>query len=248
MELNKLWDDFLNKQCSDAREQIIIHYLPLVRSIAGRLAVKAPHFMQQDDLENYGVIGLMEAVDKYNPQLGVGFEGFAYHRVRGAILDEIRRASWVPRVTWQRQQAVKKAREKIEQAGTPVTEEALAEAAGLTLEELHRLNTQTNAGQVYSLDEEIPGAEGESVRRTDFLEDPNSPDPLAVIDEIEEKRILTEAIASLNERDQLLLALYYQEGLTLKEIGAVLEVSESRVCQLHSQALKKLKKAIELLH
>ena len=248
MELNKLWNDFLNKQNSQAREQIIIHYLPLVRSIAGRLAVKAPHFMQQDDLENYGVIGLMEAVDKYNPQLGVDFEGFAYHRVRGAILDEIRRASWVPRITWQRQQAVKKAREKLEQAGVPVTQQALAEAAGLAVEELHRLNTQANANHVYSLEEEITGGEGERVRRTDFLEDRNSPDPLAVIDEIEDKRILTEAIASLNERDQLLLALYYQEELTMKEIGAVLEVSESRVCQLHKQALKKLRKAVELLN
>ncbi len=247
MELKKMWDDLLINQSSEAREKIIIAYLPLVRNIAGRLAVKAPRFMQQEDLENYGVIGLMEAVDKYDPKMGVGFESFAYYRIRGAILDEIRRASWVPRSVWQRQQAIKAAREKIEQTGMSVTENALAEETGLSAKEVRRLNRQVNAAQIYSLDEEINDATGNSMQRTDLLADPYSPDPQNLLDETEEKRILTEAISLLSEREQLLLALYYQEGLTLKEIGEVLEISESRVCQLHGQAIKRLRKIIKQL-
>ncbi|WP_031518118.1 sigma-70 family RNA polymerase sigma factor [Desulfofalx alkaliphila] len=252
MEPEKLWKEYTKLRrvggnetaLNSIRDKLITAYLPLVKNIAGRLAIKIPFFMQQEDLESCGVIGLMEAVDKYDMSLGVGFETFAYHRIRGAMLDELRRQNWVPRTVWQRQQAIKRAREKLEQEGQPVTERALAELTGLSAAEVRRLLSETNIGQLYSLDDEISNGEGSVVRRGDMIEDTDSPDPLIIIDELEDKRLLVESIEELNKREKLLLALYYQEKLTLKEIGVVLEVSESRVCQLHSKAIKSLRQKL----
>lgn len=244
MEPGKLWNEYLVQQNPDTREKLITAYLPLVRTIAGRLAIKVTHLMHQEDLEGYGVIGLMEAINKFDPHQGVGFETFAYHRIRGAMLDELRRQSWVPRTVWQRQQAIKAAREKLVQQGCEVTDNLLAEMTGLTAGEVRRQLAQINAGQVCSLDEELTSGDGETLRRGDMVEDENSPDPLDIISETEDKTMLVEAIKHLKERDQLILSLYYQEELTLKEIGAVLEVSESRVCQLHGKALERLKKIL----
>ncbi|MBM7854229.1 RNA polymerase sigma factor for flagellar operon FliA [Desulfohalotomaculum tongense] len=245
MELDKLWKEFLTGRNDEARKKLILNYLPLVKNIAGRLAVRTPYFMQQDDLESCGVIGLMEAVDKYDPSLGVNFETFAYQRIRGAMIDELRRQSWVPRTLWQRQQAVKAARERLESSGQTVTEETLARAAGLSLNELRQILRQSSAVQVCSLDDEIYTSEGDVTRRCELVEDINSPDPLKMINDLEDKEMLVRAIEALRERDKLVLALYYQEGLTLKEIGKVMSVSESRVCQLHSAAIKKLRQQLE---
>ncbi|MEG6617311.1 FliA/WhiG family RNA polymerase sigma factor [Peptococcaceae bacterium 1198_IL3148] len=245
MDNDSLWQAYVTQPSAELREKLILNYLPLVRTIAGRLAVKMPYFMQQADLESCGTMGLIEAVDKFDLSMGVAFETFAYHRIRGAMFDELRRQNWVPRTIWQRQQAVKAAKEKLAQSGEPVTELAVANGAGLTLEELRQVTGQWNASQMYSLDEEIHNGEGDAVRRTDLLADDDSPDPLTIIDELEDKRILADAIATLKERDRLVLALYYQEELTLKEIGSVLEVSESRVCQLHSRAVKNLRKILQ---
>ncbi|MBO8137493.1 MAG: FliA/WhiG family RNA polymerase sigma factor [Desulfotomaculum sp.] len=245
MDLQKLWEEYVAHGSEKARENLIINYLPLVRHIAGRLAVKMPYFMQQDDLESCGVIGLMEAVDKYDPALGVEFETFAYQRIRGAMIDELRKQSWIPRTIWQKQQAVKAAREQIRQKGNKITEEELAKSTGMSLEELRKILQQTSAGQVVSLDDEIYSDDGDATRRGDLIEDTNSLDPLEFIDEQEDMRMLVKAIEKLRERDKLVLSLYYQEGLTLKEIGAVLEVSESRVCQLHSRAVKRLREILE---
>jgi RNA polymerase sigma factor for flagellar operon FliA len=242
---DKLWQAYTIQPSRELREKLILNYLPLVRSIAGRLAVKMPYFMQQHDLESCGTMGLIEAVDKFDPTVGASFETFAYHRIRGAMFDELRRQNWVPRTIWQRQQAVKAVKEKLAQNNEPVTEMAVAKELGISLEELRQLTRQSSANQLYSLDEEIYNGEGDAVRRADLLEDDNSPDPLLIIDELEDKKILAEAIGTLKERDQLVLSLYYQEELTLKEIGSVLEVSESRVCQLHSRAIKNLRMVLE---
>lgn len=244
MDTARLWQQYVSQRDASAREKLILHYLPLVKTIAGRLAVKIPYFMQVEDLESCGVMGLIEAVDKFDPEQGVAFETFAYHRVRGAMYDELRRQNWVPRTLWQRQQAVKAAREKLEQQGQQVAEQSLAQEAGITVEELRQLARLSNASHIYSLDEELYNQEGDAVRRAELLEDDHSPDPLAIIDELADKEMLADAIKTLKERDRLVLALYYQEELTLKEIGTILEVSESRVCQLHSRVIKKLRKIL----
>lgn len=244
MDTDRLWKQYMAQRNADARENLILHYLPLVKNIAGRLSVKIPYFMQVDDLESCGVMGLIEAVDKFDLTQGVAFETFAYHRVRGAMYDELRRQNWVPRTLWQRQQAVKVAREKLAQQEQEVTEQSIAQTVGITVDELRQLARLSNSSQVYSLDEEIFNQDGDAVRRADLLEDDHSPDPLAIIDELEDKQMLASAIETLKERDRLVLALYYQEELTLKEIGAILDVSESRVCQLHSRAVKSLRQIL----
>lgn len=245
MDTDRLWQQYISQQDAGVRESLILHYLPLVKGIAGRLAIKIPYFMQTDDLESCGVMGLIEAVDKFDPSQGVAFETFAYHRVRGAMYDEMRRQNWVPRATWQRLQAVRTAKEGLEGQELPVTEQAIAAKVGITVEELRELNRLGNESQIRSLDEQVFGNDGTRISRGELLMDANSPDPLAVVDQLADEQILVDAIEQLRERDGLILALYYQEELTLKEIGVVLGVSESRVCQLHQRAIKGLREILQ---
>jgi RNA polymerase sigma factor for flagellar operon FliA len=217
-----------------------------VKYLAGRLAVKLPSFIGQEDLESYGVFGLLEAVEKYNPDLGASFKAYAYSRIRGAMIDEIRKLNWIPRTMWQKIQQLNTTRERLQkETGENVTCEALAAAMGITVAELHKLAGQAGLLSFSSLDETVPVAEGEMIRWGDMIQDPESPDPLEVIEREEGRRLLVEAIEELPEKDRTVLALYYQEGLTLKEIGRVLEVSESRVCQLHTRALNRLRNKLE---
>ncbi|MBC7106061.1 MAG: FliA/WhiG family RNA polymerase sigma factor, partial [Firmicutes bacterium] len=218
----------------------------LVKYLAGRLAVRVPACLGQEDLESCGILGLIEAVEKYDPSQGTSFTGYAYHRIRGAMLDEIRRLNWVPRGTWHKLQRVAESRQRLEHEynGGAVPEEVLAAEAGLTTAELQRIRRQTAQGAVISLDEAAVGAEGEAFSWGEVLPDPGSPDPLAAVEEAEARRLLATAVRELPERDRLVLALYYQEGLTLKEIGRVLDVSESRVCQLHGRAIARLREKL----
>lgn len=246
MSIDQVWEKFINTRSEEARQQLILHHLPLVKHLAGRVAVKLPSFIQREDLESYGIIGLMEALDKYDPSMGNHFDSYAYHRIRGAMLDEVRRQNWLPRTAWQKYQTLRVTRERLEgQLGGAVPDEAVAKEMGISLEELHQLVFNANKMYVQSLDEEVSGNDGSVLSKLDLLEDANSPDPLSLIEEKENKKLLAQAIEALGERDQLILSLYYSEGLTLKEIGQVLEVSESRVCQLHTQVMKRLRKTLE---
>jgi RNA polymerase sigma factor for flagellar operon FliA len=235
-----------NLRDQGARHQLILQHLPLVKHLAGRVAVKLPSFIQREDLESYGVIGLMEALDKYDPAMGHNFDSYAYHRIRGSMLDEVRRQNWLPRTAWQKFQLLKNTKERLEsEHGQAVADDVLAKEMGISLEELHQLIFNANKMYLQSLDEEVSGNDGSQMSKLELLEDVNSPDPLSVMEEREDKRLLAEAIETLGQRDKLILSLYYSDGLTLKEIGQVLEVSESRVCQLHSQVMKKLRKTLQ---
>lgn len=246
MSIDQVWEKFINRRDEDARQKLILHHLPLVKHLAGRVAVKLPSFIQREDLEGYGVIGLMEALDKYDPSMGNNFDSYAYHRIRGAMLDEVRRQNWLPRTAWQKFQALRSTRERLEsELGEAVSDDVVAQEMGITVDELHQLVFNGNKMYLQSLDEEVFGHDGSAISKLDMLEDINSPDPLNVVEEAENKKLLAEAINTLGERDQLILSLYYSEGLTLKEIGQVLEVSESRVCQLHTQVMKKLRKTLD---
>ncbi|MDA8335204.1 MAG: FliA/WhiG family RNA polymerase sigma factor [Peptococcaceae bacterium] len=236
------WREYRRTRDADLRQELIINYLPLVKYLAGRLAVKLPPCTNQEDMESYGVFGLMEAIDKYDPEQGTRFEAYAYSRVLGAMIDEVRKLNWVPRTLMQKMQEVNVAREKVERKHHgPVTGEMLAAEMGITLEELRRITVHFDRLNLMSMDETLIGADGERLRRGDLLEDRTSPDPLEIIERKEGQRILGDAISRLPERDRTVLALYYQEGLTLREIGHVLDISESRVCQLHTRALAKLR-------
>lgn len=242
----EIWREYRNTKDDKLKNEIILAHLSLVKYLAGRLAVKLPAFVGQEDLESYGIFGLLEAVEKFNPDLGVTFKAYAYSRIRGAMIDEIRKLNWIPRTLWQKIQFLNTTREKMQKEfGGQVPNTTLAEAMGITVAELYKLEGQINLLSLSSLDETVSVADGERVRWGDMIHDPESPDPLDLIEKEESRRLLVEAIEELPDKDRTVLALYYQEELTLKEIGKVLDVSESRVCQLHTRALNRLRSKLE---
>lgn len=246
MAVEELWEEYMTSRDDDARQKLIVHYLPLVKYLAGRLAMKLPGYISREDLEGYGVFGLMGAVQKYDPGKGASFETYAGRRIYGAMIDELRRHGYIPRNLWQKLVKVKKVREELEKKfGGPVSQQALARETGMSVEELGRLYSRRGLLNPVSLDEEPGGAEGEAVLWGSLLEDRSSPDPLTLLLEKEERAELVRAIEKLEDRDKVVLALYYQDGLTLKEIGQVLGVSESRVCQLHARAITRLRKKLQ---
>lgn len=245
MSVTELWAEYSRKKSEDIKQELVLNYLGLVKYQAGRLSIRLPACISQEDLESCGVIGLMEAVAKFDPYLGIDFEAFAAKRIRGAMLDEVRRANWVPRTTWNKMQRLVEARERLEKkTGSSVTEEQLAQDQGVEMNEINRIMTHLNKAFSISLDEAVYSGDGDGLRFADLLRDDNSPDPLQYVAENDEREFLARSVESLDDRDRLLLALYYQEGLTLKEIGRVLEISESRVCQLHSKVLSRLRKLL----
>jgi len=243
---DEIWREYRQSRDAELKNEIVLAHLPLVKYLAGRLAVKLPSFIGQEDLESYGVFGLLEAVEKFNPDLGVSFKAYAYNRIRGAMIDEIRKLNWIPRTLWQKIQHLNATREKLQkELGEQVASDALARAMGITVTELYKLEGQVNLLSLSSLDETVSIGDGERVRWGDMIQDSDSPDPLDVIEKEESKRLLIKATEELPEKDRTVLALYYQEELTLKEIGKVLDVSESRVCQLHTRALNRLRGKLE---
>lgn len=244
--IEELLREYRTTREEHVKHELIIANLPLIKYLAGRLAVRLPAIIDQEDLESYGVFGLLEAVEKYNPDLGTTFKTYAYSRIRGAMIDEIRKLNWVPRTVWQKVQQMNNVTEKLrKEHGDNVTEEMIAGVMGVGLAELHKLMGQSKTLYPSSLDENAPGTDGEPIRLAELIRDPSSPDPLELVDEQEGKRLLVEAITELSEKDQLVLSLYYQERMTLKEISKVLEVSESRVCQLHMRAISRLRSKLE---
>lgn len=243
---DEIWQKYRRSRDAGLKNEIVLAHLSLVKYLAGRLAVKLPSFIGQEDLESYGIFGLLVAVEKYNPDLGVSFNAYAYNRIRGAMIDEIRKLNWFPRTLWQKIQLLKTTRERLQkELGEPVRPEVLAEAMGITISELYKLEGKVNLLSLSSLDDTVSVADGERVRWGDMIQDSDSPDPLDTLEKEESKRLLIKAIEELPEKDRIVLALYYQEELTLKEIGKVLDVTESRVCQLHTRALKRLRSKLE---
>ena len=216
-------------------DDLIRAHLPLVKRIAYHLVSRLPASVQVDDLIQAGLIGLMEAAGHYDPSQGASFETYAGIRIRGAMLDEIRRYDWVPRSVHRKARAVAEAMRGIEQAqGRDAEDAEVAKAMGVSLDEYHQILQDAAGCRLFSID----GEEGESIH--DTLSD-ERPGPEAVLAEHDARREMAGAINGLPERERLVLALYYDEELNLREIGQVLGVSESRVCQIHSQALLRLK-------
>ncbi|OAT79918.1 sigma-70 family RNA polymerase sigma factor [Desulfotomaculum copahuensis] len=246
MDKDLLWQQFRQNKSQELRHQLVLSYLWLVKHLAGRLAVRLPACISQEDLESCGVFGLIEAVDKFDPDMGRDFESYAYARVRGAMLDEVRRANWIPRTMWHKLQLLKATREKLERKHhQAVTNEAVAREMGVSTAEINRLDNHFQRIYTLSLDEMVTASGGETLRLGDLIPDPASPDPLDKVAEDDNQRLLAQAVAAMSEKDQLVLSLYYRERLTMKEIGLVIGVTESRVCQLHSRALNRLRQKLK---
>ncbi|MCL6557870.1 MAG: FliA/WhiG family RNA polymerase sigma factor [Firmicutes bacterium] len=242
MAVEEIWHEYKVNGKEAARQELILKHLPMVKQLAGRLAVRLPPWISQEDLESAGIFGLMAAIERFDPDHGTDFEAYAYRRVRGAMLDEVRRLTWLPRSLWQRMQEVNAVREELEKkSGQRPSDDELAKVLGMTAAELVKVTGYFQALCPASLEEVVNVSNGSQLSWGDLIEDPLSPDPLELLNVNEDHKILETAISRLDEKLKLVLALYYQEGLTLKEIGRVLNVSESRVCQLHAKAIKKLR-------
>lgn len=237
----ELWQNFAATGDPKIREKLILQYAPLVRYVVGRLAVTLPPTIDQEDLYGYGLIGLIQAVEKFSLDRGVKFETYAITRIRGAILDELRSQDWVPRSVRSRSRDIAEAMSQLEgELGRPATEEEIANRLGVSAQDLAHIMSQETS-PFLSLDELVQVSDdGQSITWLDTMAD-ERPGPAAQLEEQEFREQLARAIDALPEREKILLSLYYQEGLTLKEIGMVLKVSESRVCQLHTQAALRLR-------
>ncbi|MFN8615315.1 MAG: FliA/WhiG family RNA polymerase sigma factor [Vampirovibrionales bacterium] len=222
------------------REKLILNYLHLVRYVVSRLPMTLPVSITQDDLVSYGTLGLMEAVERFDLSRGLKFETYAITRIRGAIIDQLRSQDWIPRGVRKRTKLLQEAMVKLQQSlNRPPTEEELATELGVEVPKVRSMLAESN-NLMLSLDEHR-NSDDESNSLIDTIEDVNSPDPQGELEATELKDRLAKAINALPERERLLIALYYHENMTLREIGQVLSVSESRVCQLHAQAVMRLK-------
>ena len=236
----KLWDAYRQKKTQETREQLIIEYAQLVKLVAGRLSMYLGHNVEYDDLVSYGIFGLIDAIDKFDLEKNVKFETYASLRIRGAILDQIRKMDWIPRSVRQRQRKIDEAMKQIEmRTGKTASDEELAKQLGLTDEELCSWQTQLKVTNVVSLNEfEETGPEPmiDSAHPVRFSQ------PEEVVEEEELKEKLAESLELLTEKERRVIELYYYEDMTLKEISKILEVSESRISQLHTKALNKMRK------
>ena len=242
-EVMVLWQSYKSQPGNpQLREKLILRYLHLVRYVVSRLPVTLPVSIAQEDLISYGTMGLMEAVERYDVTRGLKFETYAVTRIRGSIIDQLRFQDWVPRGVRKRVKDMSETIAKLEERlGRNPTEDELATEMGVTNAKLKSILAESN-NLLISLDESRGDeSSGGGASLMDLVEDKNSPDPQAELESTELRRRLAEAIGKLPEREKLLIALYYHENMTLKEIGEVISVSESRVCQLHAQAILRLR-------
>lgn len=235
----RLWDEYDKTHGSDIREKLILEYAPLVKVVAGRLSVYLGYNVEYDDLVGYGIFGLIDAIDKFDSKKAVKFETYASSRIRGAILDQIRKMDWIPRTIRQKQKRIDVAMKEVEsETGRNATDEEIAKSIGISDDELMDWQSQMKITNVVSLNEymeqgvEIPNGATAS-RQFAAPED--------VMEQEELKSKLMEALELLTEKEKKVVLLYYYEELTLKEISHVMEISESRVSQLHTKSLQKMK-------
>jgi RNA polymerase sigma factor for flagellar operon FliA len=240
--IQRLWADYKASNDRDARDRLIVHYSPLVKYVAGRVSVGLPQNIEQADLVSYGIFGLIDAIDKFDIGRNIKFETYAIARIKGAIIDELRSIDWVPRSVRAKARSVEKAYAKLEAMllRTP-TDAEVAEEMGMTEKELHNVFNQISFVGLVALDEMLAGGErGESQTLGDTIPDKGE-GPVQAYEVEEMKQILAGAINRLGDREKIVLTLYYYEGLTLAEIGEVLSVTESRVCQIHTKAVLQLR-------
>jgi len=240
----KLWTDYKDTGSREARDRLIVHYSPLVKYVAGRVSAGLPQNIEQADLVSYGIFGLIDAIDKFDTDRQIKFETYAIARIKGAIIDELRAIDWIPRSVRFKAREVEKAYVALEnRLHRSPTDAEVAQQLGITTDELHQIFNQISFVSVVALDEllSVGSERGDRLSLVDTLEDKGAEDPVAVFESQEMKGILASSINRLGEREKIVITLYYYEGLTLAEIGQVLGVTESRVCQMHTKAVLQLR-------
>lgn len=248
-ERKKLWERYQKTKLPELREQLILEYANVVNLVAGRLSMYLGYTVEYDDLVGYGIFGLIDAIDKYDANKNVKFETYASLRIRGSILDQIRKMDWIPRTLRHKQKRMEAAAAKLEaDYGRPASDDEVAEELGISRDEYEGWRSEAEFTNMVSLDDYLEqGSEG----RLEGL-GAQFPQPENVIQKQELKEMLVEALKTLTDNEQKVITLYYYEELTLKEISQILSVSESRVSQLHTKALQKIKDrlgdAVDLLN
>ncbi len=236
----KLWEDYSKKRTPELQEKILIEYAGLVKMVAGRLSMYLGYNVEYDDLVGYGTFGLIDAVDKFDYTKGVKFETYASLRIRGAILDQIRKMDWIPRSIRQKQRKIDVACQNLElKYGRMASDEEIANELEITVDELDTWQNQTKVTNIISLDEFMDQGSTENKMDTHLASDYDRPE--RIYEKQELKNILIQTLETLTEKEKKVIILYYYEELTLKEISRILEVSESRISQLHTKALQKMK-------
>ena len=244
-ELERLWEQYAeSKPDKEIRDKLILQYVCLVGYVVNRLKVSFPPSISPDDIFSYGTEGLMDAIERFIPSRGIRFETYALTRIRGSVIDRLREADWVPRGVRRRFKNIKKTTSdlQLKLGRTPTTKE-VAEKLDMTKEKVQATLDQIEASSIVSIhDHRELGCETFEI--IDTLEDPKMRDPLIELESLDVKKSLSMALGKLPERERMILALYYHENMTLKEIGEIISISESRVCQLHAQAIMKLRKLL----
>ena len=244
IELRDMWRRYKATGDVHARERLVVAYSPLVKYVSGRMASGLPAHVDEADLISYGLGGLINAIERFEPAREIKFETYAITRIKGAIIDELRSLDWVPRSVRARAREIERANSKLEHAlQRAPTDEEMAVQLDMTVEEFQDALLQISNSTVAALDElwTVGDSSGDQVSLLDTLQDPGAPDPAMAMDATELKDRVADAIARLPEREKLVVALYYYENLTLREIGEVLGVTESRVSQLHTKAILRLR-------
>ena len=242
--LATMWREFKSTGDKAVRERLIMHYAPLVKYVAGRVGVGLPSNVEQADLVSYGVFGLIDAIEKFDLERAIKFETYAISRIRGAIIDELRAMDWIPRSVRSKAREVEKAYSSLEgELRRTPSETEVAERMGIRLDDLRAIFSQVSYVNVVALDEllNVGGEKGDALSLGDTLEDPKAEDPVMAFEGEETKFLLARAIDQLPEREKIVVTLYYFESLTLAEIGKVLGVTESRICQMHTKAVVQLR-------
>jgi RNA polymerase sigma factor for flagellar operon FliA len=240
---DELWINYRQNRDPKIREAFVKQYAPLVKYVAGKVAVGMPHNVEFDDLVGFGVFGLLDAIDKFDPEKGVKFKTYAVTRIRGAIFDELRSIDWVPRSVRQKTREVEEAIGALEaQLGRTATDQEIAGSLGMDEEEFAKTMMKISTTSILSLNDVwFSGDDNDKVTIEASIESPSSLNPDIIVEKEEIRRVIISAINELPDKEKKILVLYYYEDLTLKEIGQVLDVTESRVSQLHTKAMLRLR-------
>ncbi|MGY1915791.1 RNA polymerase sigma factor WhiG [Blastococcus sp. SYSU DS0973] len=240
--LTDLWARYVEDRDPALRDRLILHYAPLVKYVAGRVGSGLPAHVEQADLISYGTFGLIDAITRFEPTREVKFESYAMSRIRGAIIDELRNTDWIPRSVRVKARQFERTVAELESKlhRTPSDEE-VADAMDMDVEDIRKFLGQLSLVNVVALDELLTDDDGGSPRLGDTLRDPSALDPQAMAEHGEARQLLARAVEQLPEREKVVVSLYYFEGLTLADIGRVLGVTESRICQLHTKAVLHLR-------
>ncbi len=241
--LEDAWKTYRRTGDHTCRETLVLAYIGLVKSVVGRMSVSRVPGAEYDDLVSSGILGLIDAIDRFDPEKGVKFEAYATTRIRGAVLDACRKNDWVPRSVRQAARRLERVYSVVEnRLGRSANDAEIADEMGITVDELDRVLREINATYLVSLEEAVPGVDDDdSVTMADRIEDITSPAPDELAAEASALEVLSEAVCRLPDRERLVVSLYYNDGLTLREIGEVMGVTESRVSQLHTKAILRLR-------